>query len=117
MGTIQHVFVLMLENRSFDHMLGFSGISGTDAVSGQPAKINGLQGTESNIYQGTPYTVSTPAEFSMTVGPGHEFSDVLEQLSGPGAQYVPRGSIRPFSTAVMWRTLQLPADSRIRERS
>src|SRR5712692_2430800 len=42
MGTINHVFVLMLENRSFDHMLGFSGISGTDAVSGNPTSINGL---------------------------------------------------------------------------
>ena len=32
--NIKHVFVLMLENRSFDHMLGFSGINGTDAASG-----------------------------------------------------------------------------------
>ena len=28
--NIKHVFVLMLENRSLDHMLGFSGITGTD---------------------------------------------------------------------------------------
>jgi phospholipase C len=39
---IQHIFVLMLENRSFDHMLGFSGIRGTDAVTGAPTSINGL---------------------------------------------------------------------------
>jgi phospholipase C len=96
MSAIQHVFVLMLENRSFDHMLGSSGISGADVVSGQPAKINGLQGNESNAYQGTPHMVSTPAAFSMTVGPGHEFSDVLEQLSGPGAQYVPNGQYPPI---------------------
>jgi hypothetical protein len=43
--TVLHVFVLMLENRSFDHMLGFSGITGTDAVSGQTMKIAGLTGT------------------------------------------------------------------------
>jgi phospholipase C len=41
-NSIQHIFVLMLENRSFDHMLGFSGINGTDAVSGRPTTINGL---------------------------------------------------------------------------
>jgi phospholipase C len=41
-SAIQHVFVLMLENRSFDHMLGFSGITGTDAVSGSPTEIAGL---------------------------------------------------------------------------
>ena len=39
---IQHVFVLMLENRSFDHMLGFSGITGTDAVSGGQTEVMGL---------------------------------------------------------------------------
>src|SRR5437868_5194105 len=35
MQNIKHVFVLMLENRSLDHMLGFSGLTGKDAVSGQ----------------------------------------------------------------------------------
>lgn len=32
----------MLENRSFDHMLGFSGITGTDPVSGEVTSVNGL---------------------------------------------------------------------------
>jgi phospholipase C len=35
----QHIFVLMLENRSFDHMLGFSGITGVDAVTGNTGEI------------------------------------------------------------------------------
>jgi phospholipase C len=39
---IQHIFVLMLENRSFDHMLGFSGISGIDPVTSGPTPIRGL---------------------------------------------------------------------------
>jgi phospholipase C len=91
MDTINHVFVLMLENRSFDHMLGFSSISGKDAASGQPTKLIGLQGTESNIYQGVTFKTSTPADFCMTVGPGHEFPNVLKQLSGVGANYPPNG--------------------------
>jgi phospholipase C len=41
-NAIQYVFVLMLENRSFDHMLGFSGITGTDAFSGGHTEIIGL---------------------------------------------------------------------------
>jgi phospholipase C len=41
-NIIQHVFVLMLENRSFDHMLGFSGITGRDAVSGGATSVDGL---------------------------------------------------------------------------
>jgi len=52
-GQIQHVFVLMLENRSFDHMLGFSGLTVTDASTGASTKINGLSGTESNCYSPT----------------------------------------------------------------
>jgi phospholipase C len=97
MGTINHIFVLMLENRSFDHMLGFSGITGQDAESGQPTRINGLQGAESNSYQGTTYSVSTPADFSMTAGPGHEFTDVLEQLAGSSATYPPQGQYPPIN--------------------
>src|SRR5919199_1025242 len=50
--NIKHVFVLVLENRSFDHMLGFSGITGTDAATGGPTAIDGLTGAESNTWQG-----------------------------------------------------------------
>ena len=84
---IQHVFVLMLENRSFDHLLGFSGISGTDAVSGLQTAVNGLSGTETNTYNGKAVTVSQPADFAMVVDPGHEFPDVLCQMCGPAAKY------------------------------
>ena len=41
-GAIYHVFVLMLENRSFDHMLGFAGLSGIDAVTGKPTRADDL---------------------------------------------------------------------------
>ena len=86
---IKHVFVLMLENRSFDHLLGFSKISGTDAVSGLKTSVNGLSGTETNSYNGKVATVSHPADYAMAVDPGHEFTDVLCQLSGPTARYIP----------------------------
>jgi phospholipase C len=45
----------MLENRAFDHMLGFSMVSGRDAQSGQPTQLNGLTG-ESNVFNGATYT-------------------------------------------------------------
>ncbi len=41
-GMVKHVFVLMLENRSFDHMLGFAGLAGTDPVTGQPTRADDL---------------------------------------------------------------------------
>jgi len=86
-AKVSHVFVLVLENRSFDHMLGFSGITGTDAVSGQATKIEGLVGGEQNTFNGQTASVSKPALRSMAVDPGHEFADVLTQLCGPDATY------------------------------
>src|SRR5437868_2260883 len=60
-SPIKHVFVLMLENRAFDHMLGFSEIIGTDINTGQRRAINGEAG--SNDFQGTPIPPSTEADF------------------------------------------------------
>jgi phospholipase C len=90
----------MLENRSFDQMLGFSALTGTDAETGQPTEVNGLAGTESNSYQGQAYPVGQPgADWSMPVDPGHEFPDVLIQLSGPNATYPPAGPYPPIDNS------------------
>src|SRR5579862_2396420 len=91
-AAIQHIFVLMLENRSFDHMLGWSGIGGTDAWSNTPTQINGLSGTESNSYNGVNYPVTHGADNVMPVDPHHEFTDILCQLCGPGVPYPPAGA-------------------------
>src|SRR5579863_6805296 len=89
---IQHIFVLMLENRSFDHMLGFSGITGVDAETGAATAINGLKGAESNSFNGKPYAISRGASNIMPHDPAHEFADVLLQLGGPGATYSSGGA-------------------------
>jgi phospholipase C len=45
--AVQYIVQLMLENRSFDHMLGFLySTSGNVSPAGQP--FEGLTGTESN---------------------------------------------------------------------
>jgi phospholipase C len=89
-GPIKHVFVLMLENRAFDHMLGFAGIQGTDSVSGEPTHVDDL--TQGGPFQNqNPDTndqlvnVSSPADFFLNgtdPDPGHEFNDALVQLCG-----------------------------------
>jgi phospholipase C len=75
---IQHVFVLMLENRSFDHMFALSGIPGITAATATG---------NSNIYNGTTYAFGGGAPDHMPTDPGHEFTDVVEQLCGAGAQF------------------------------
>ncbi|MGZ4959791.1 MAG: alkaline phosphatase family protein [Methylomonas sp.] len=87
-SKIKHVFVLMLENRSFDHMLGLSTITGTDAATGQPTAIDGLNGSESNSYNGVTYPVQRGAPDRATIDPSHNFPGVLEELCGAGTTYV-----------------------------
>jgi len=86
---IQHIFVLMLENRSFDHMLGLSNIQGIDAISGQPTAIKGLNSNNdwNADLDGHKIAANAPAPWAMPHDPGHEFEDVREQLCGKGGDY------------------------------
>jgi phospholipase C len=88
------VFVLMLENRSFDHMLGHSAITGTDADSGGPTTTDGIQG-QSNSFQDQVYQAVPGAALSMPVDPSHEFLNVVVQLGGQGATYPQGGGAYP----------------------
>jgi len=115
-GPIKHVFVLMLENRAFDHLLGLAGIQGTDARTGQQTSVDDLT-------QGGPYenpnpnavppdgqvAVTSPADFTLAKvapDPGHEFNNALLQLCGYGRDengnvtlptYPPNGSYPPIN--------------------
>ena len=63
MADIKHVFVLMLENRSFDHLFAFSGRSGVAPVDA-----------------GLGMTADAPDRAPLD--PPHEFEDVAAQISG-----------------------------------
>jgi len=85
---IKHIFVLMMENRSFDHLLGFSDIKGTDTRTGQPTSAEVLTGNETNSNGDDPahpaYKVDQSAG-DTTLGQKdvlHQFSDVTVQLCG-----------------------------------
>jgi phospholipase C len=95
---IEHVFVLMLENRSFDHMLGWSRITGTDASTGLPTSIDGLSGAESNpVSTSGSAPIVRGAPFALNVDPHHEFADVLAQLAGAAAVYPQGGPYPPIT--------------------
>jgi phospholipase C len=103
--AIEHFFVLMLENRSFDHLFGFSPIKGPDAVTGELTTIDGVdrahqQNADSST--GKVYAVHEPAEFSLKdldIDPGHEFGDVAEQLVGPNQGFVNNHTNQPVKAA------------------
>ena len=97
---IEHVFVLMLENRSFDHMLGFSGLRGIDPSTGQVTEIDGLTGAEFNIVSPqVRVPVTSPSDYALRIDPKHGFANVVEQLCGPGATYPQGGPYPPISNS------------------
>jgi phospholipase C len=78
--VIRHVFVLMMENRSFDHIFGFSGITGRSSLDEQMTELDGLLQNGFGTTRGAPFSlVGTAGDV------GHEFLDVLEQLCGSAA--------------------------------
>src|SRR5262249_29854778 len=92
-SVIKHLFVLVMENRSFDHLLGFQGIAGKDTQTGQPTKADDLTGPGGariaepyNDYGNSRYTV-TPTAGDRTYNAQdvqHQFLDVVTQLCGQG---------------------------------
>jgi phospholipase C len=80
MAQIDHVVVLMLENRSFDSLLGRLYPAGPD--------FDGLKGNESNIVNGQTLTVWTSAGGEVdscipTPDPAELFTDMTDQIFGP----------------------------------
>uniref|UniRef100_A0ACD5ZIP7 Uncharacterized protein n=1 Tax=Avena sativa TaxID=4498 RepID=A0ACD5ZIP7_AVESA len=78
-SPIKNVVVLALENRSFDHMLGWMR-----RMLGLP--IDGLTGAECNVDPTNsslpPVCVSADAPLVVPDDPGHSFEDVLDQVFG-----------------------------------
>jgi len=87
-AQINHFFVLMMENRSFDHMLGFMKAPGYDIEGLDPAALPyNEDSNEKKIY------ASADAKYTgdLAADPNHHFPDVTQQLYGtlqpaPGQQ-------------------------------
>jgi phospholipase C len=111
---IQHVIVLMLENRSFDCMLGKLYPAGPGFA--------GLTGTETNPYQRSDGIVALPVwqssvmdTFAATIpdpDPGEHFVDLNEQLFGPGR---PRSTTPPPMTGFIANFMKQPPADRPRD--
>ncbi len=109
--SIQHIVQLMLENRSFDHMLGFL-YQGKTGPNGVP--FEGLSGTESNMdASGNPVTVyqidtSQPnAYFMPGADPGEGYANTNSELFGTGSPPDPPvatnvGFVTNFAAAITW---------------
>jgi phospholipase C len=111
--STQHIVVLMLENRSFDHMLGFLYVAqGTKSPNGQP--FEGLEGEETNAdSQGNPVAVfkiaptDQNAYFMPGADPGEGYAATNLQLFGTatvptGQQPDNSGFVQDFAQTLAW---------------
>jgi phospholipase C len=83
LDSLKHIVVLMMENRSFDHMLG--------ALKEQDGRIDGLTGNETNPdTNGNDAKVQPLAEFQgqLDPDPDHHFPAVDLQIYGDGGSRV-----------------------------
>ena len=85
---IEHIVVLMLENRSFDHMLGYLSLPPALGGKGR-TDVDGLKGTETNKNaKGVPFPVMHMASPIMNGDPCHEWPCVEEQLSNNNGGFI-----------------------------
>lgn len=82
LGKVDHILVLMMENRSFDHMLGYL------SLTGGRSDVDGLKGGEFNLdAAGNRVPVAELTTTLFTEDPGHGWTDVAGPL--PPAQAGP----------------------------
>ena len=77
LDNLKHIVVLMMENRSFDHMLGFAATPNW--------QIDGLTGDEKNrdsVGEFAPVSDDARDSGDFTPDPGHALFDTLTQLYG-----------------------------------
>ena len=91
LGKIDHIVVVMMENRSFDHMLGYL------RHEGNRTDIDGLTGTESNRdANGNLFPVNALTRTYFRNDPGHGWNEVAEQLAADTGHPSNGGFVRNF---------------------
>ena len=80
LANIDHIVVLMMENRSFDHMLGYLSKEG-DRNGKVHANVDGLKGGEINPYNGRDYPSFPLPDTRFIESPPHGHQPVLDQIN------------------------------------
>src|SRR5215470_20137912 len=76
LDKVDHVVILMLENRSFDHMLGYL------SLTGRRPEIDGLRPGLANEHQERTYPVHHLAATALGIDPDHSSGAIDKQVAG-----------------------------------
>jgi phospholipase C len=81
LSNIHHIVVLTMENRSFDHMLGYLSLPVAQGGMGR-TDVDGLKGGESNTFRGTTYPSVKATDTFFSPDPPHGFEPVHRAING-----------------------------------
>src|SRR5258707_12165477 len=90
---VDHIVVLMLENRSFDHMLGYLSLEGARS------DVDGLRGEFANEHNGRSYPIYHLDSTAIADDPDHNATSVDLQIGGGASKWLARGFRRPARPA------------------
>ena len=92
-SDIEHWVVLMMENRSFDHLFGYLKMPGIDnLLAGGKYACDGLDGKDAYVFAST----GTGTDYITKPDPGHGFTDVCDQVFGLGKDATSLATMRGF---------------------
>jgi phospholipase C len=109
MDKVEHVVVLMLENRSFDHVLGFLEGPGLDPVT--DADAIPIDPTEPGSPLCAPYRASKFEH--VEVDPRHDYPEVMSQLTGRSGPWKPLPPLT--NNGFVWNYVKHTSPKRARE--
>lgn len=81
LANIDHIIVLMKENRSFDHMLGYLSLPVAKGGMGRQ-DVDGLKGGEHNVYNGKTFPSFEMFETRFAPGPPNDHESVQRAING-----------------------------------
>ena len=81
LANIDNIVVLMMENRSFDHMLGYLSLPTSQGGMGR-TDVDGLKGNEFNEYNGTKYPSFAVTDSYFPLDPPHGHEPVELAING-----------------------------------
>ena len=91
---IEHIFILMMENRSFDHMLGYLDASNPAVMGIADAQRTGY----ANLFNATPYAPAPRTDPTVPLDPLHEREDIRRQMRWNPGDKMMTGFVADYAT-------------------
>jgi phospholipase C len=91
---IEHIFIVMMENRSFDHLLGYLDLYGHPVAGIADAR----RANYANLLNGERYAPAPRTDPTVPVDPLHEREDIRRQMRWNPADPMMTGFVADYST-------------------